>query len=281
MPRAARPERAHHGYATLPMTGHFYERLGYGTERPGGRRDWLVIYTLAGAGRFTHAQGEFLAHEHDVVLIKPGTPHGYFAVQSDPPWDLLWAHFLPPAPWHVFLDWPEVSPGMMMLHLQSPDAQRRAVAALEEAVRLMRGYVSRQSQLAMSSIETALLWCDTQNPHTQRGRLDVRIRTAMDQLSRNLQQRFTLAGMARLCHLSPSRFAHLFKQQTGQTPIHFLEQQRMARARELLELTSYPVAQVAEMVGYDSAFYFTRRFTLASGMSPRMYRRRTARLQSA
>ena len=63
-----------------------------------------------------------------------------------------------------------------------------------------------------------------------------------------------------------------FKEEVGLTPVQFLEQQRMARARQLLELTGHGVAEIAAMVGYENAFYFTRRFTRATGKSPRAYR---------
>ena len=74
-------------------------------------------------------------------------------------------------------------------------------------------------------------------------------------------------------NLSPSRLAHLFRSQTGQTPQQFVERERITRARQLLLLTSRTVAQIAGEVGYENPFYFTLRFKKHTGFSPTEWRR--------
>ena len=81
-----------------------------------------------------------------------------------------------------------------------------------------------------------------------------------------------MQSVADRCTMSLSRFGHLFREQTGETPGQFLERQRMERARQLLRFTSRTVTAIAEEVGYESAFYFTNRFRKLVGMSPRDYR---------
>ena len=49
---------------------------------------------------------------------------------------------------------------------------------------------------------------------------------------------------------------------------------RMARARQLLDRTAAPVAEIAREVGYEDPFYFSRRFQRHHGMSPTQFRRR-------
>jgi len=41
----------------------------------------------------------------------------------------------------------------------------------------------------------------------------------------------------------------------------------------MLELTSRPINEIADDVGFDSAYYFTRRFTERFGVSPTAYRK--------
>jgi AraC family transcriptional regulator of arabinose operon len=83
-----------------------------------------------------------------------------------------------------------------------------------------------------------------------------------------------VARIAAQCGLSPSRFAHLFRHQTGETPQRYLELQRLKRARELLEFTQEPIAVIARSVGYENPFYFTLRFKRHNGASPRQWRQR-------
>ena len=102
--------------------------------------------------------------------------------------------------------------------------------------------------------------------------LDPRIRQAMDYIGRRLDQPLNVDTLARHCHISTSRFAHLFRQQVGVAPGRYLEQQRLSRACQLLELTAHSIGEIAGRVGYDDPFYFSQRFKKYSGSSPRAYR---------
>jgi AraC family transcriptional regulator of arabinose operon len=79
--------------------------------------------------------------------------------------------------------------------------------------------------------------------------------------------------LARRCGLSRSRFAELFREQMGVSPLAFLENQRLRRARELLEHTSLNLAEISVQAGFASPFYFSLRFKKHFGASPRNYRR--------
>lgn len=63
----------HKDVSTL-VTGRFKEVTGY-SSAPHGTRDWLLILTLGGHGRF--GTGQDVANINDLILIKPGTPHDY------------------------------------------------------------------------------------------------------------------------------------------------------------------------------------------------------------
>ena len=98
----------------------------------------------------------------------------------------------------------------------------------------------------------------------------------MDFLCHHLDSRATLDDLAAMAGLSVSRLAHLFKAQVGQTPQQFQEQQRLERARQLLELSGRSIQDIAADVGFENPFYFTLRFKRLTGQSPRDYRKRLA-----
>ena len=60
---------------------------------------------------------------------------------------------------------------------------------------------------------------------------------------------------------------------TGNTPIKWLNEQRVQHARQLLETTSLPVDHVAEAAGLGNPANFRRHFTAAVGVPPSSYRR--------
>ena len=72
--------------------------------------------------------------------------------------------------------------------------------------------------------------------------------------------------------LSTSRLAHLFREQSGQTPQQYLEGLRMQRATELLRRTGFSIKQIADAVGFESQFYFSQRFKARTHQSPSSFR---------
>lgn len=67
------------------------------------------------------------------------------------------------------------------------------------------------------------------------------------------------------------------KQVYGLTPMEYLHHYRLEQAKLLLLKTDWPVAKVAEHVGFDNTPYFTRCFANFEGMPPSQYRKRYTR----
>ena len=84
----------------------------------------------------------------------------------------------------------------------------------------------------------------------------------------------TIAGLARTAGLGERTFLRRFRGATGQTPTSYLQQLRVARARELLELSSLAVDDVAWKVGYADPSAFRKIFQRIMGLSPGAYRQR-------
>jgi len=272
------PERTeqHHPQVAQIVTGHFHETAGYDTWRARGTDDWLLIATVGGGGRFGHAAGETTTRAGDLVLLRPGTPHDY-GVLAGGRWELLWTHFHPRPDWTPWLAWPAEALGLMRLRLGDGPARDKIFTRMAAMNALATGAASSSQRLretfAMNALEEVLLWCDTQNPRAGGAGADARVRDAMDYLVRHLAEPVGLVDAARVCGLSPSRLAHLFRAHAGVTPQQFLEGQRLHRARQLLELTARPIGAVAAEVGYENPFYFTLRFKRVTGLSPRDYRK--------
>jgi AraC family transcriptional regulator of arabinose operon len=253
--------------------GHFDEARGYVVDRPAGCHDWLLIYSVRGSGMFSYQGGAFSTQAHGAVLIAPDTPHRYEVAASTTRWELLWAHFLPPAEWRAWLKWQSPAPGWGHVQVKQQAVRKQIVTRFAEAVRLTAGYRHHREALALNALEAVLLGCHEQVAMERGQGLDPRIGDILDFVCRQLDRPLSIQDLAKECHLSPSRFAHLFSEQMQMTPLQFIEQQRIERARELLEHTGYTISAIARQVGFESPFYFSRRFKQAEGMSPREYRR--------
>ena len=180
----------------------------------------------------------------------------------------MWAHFQPRAHWLPWLHWPVLAPGIAKLTIRD----RAALSQFRDVHSLFTGDLRRSDAFAMNALEALLLTCDQLNPLAATSGYDERIGRAMDYIERNIARRLTLADIASAAGLSTSRLSHLFREQSGQTPQHYLESLRMQRASELLRRTGFSIKQIASAVGFDSQFYFSQRFKARTKLSPSSFR---------
>jgi transcriptional regulator GlxA family with amidase domain len=96
---------------------------------------------------------------------------------------------------------------------------------------------------------------------------------ALALLHGDITRRWTVDDLGREVALSRSALADRFIRLIGVPPMHYLANWRMQVAAERLRSTSASLAQVAEMVGYDSEAAFSRAFKKALGTAPAKWRR--------
>jgi len=80
-------------------------------------------------------------------------------------------------------------------------------------------------------------------------------------------------SLAALVNLSPSRFRHLFKQETGTSPAQYLKDSRLRKAEIMLRSSFLSVKQILKQVGLGSNAHFVHDFRKMYGMTPTAYRR--------
>lgn len=97
------------------------------------------------------------------------------------------------------------------------------------------------------------------------------ISAVLEHVREHLSEPLTVADMAEQVSLSPSAFAHLFRDVTGRSPYQFLKEMRLDRARELLVDGKLAVARVSKEVGYASVSHFISEFRSRFGVTPRAY----------
>jgi len=101
---------------------------------------------------------------------------------------------------------------------------------------------------------------------------DERLEAARRYIEAHYAGAFELDRCAEEACLSRSHFCYRFARQYGIPPLEYAMRLRLHRAANLLGNPELAIYQVAEMVGYTDALYFSRVFRKRYGMSPRAYR---------
>jgi len=90
-------------------------------------------------------------------------------------------------------------------------------------------------------------------------------------LDQNFTSPITLDSLSETVYISKHYLSHLFKEQTGVSPIKYLTSKRMEKACELLSETELPVSEVSKAVGYENPLYFSQVFKKYTGYTPTEY----------
>lgn len=109
--------------------------------------------------------------------------------------------------------------------------------------------------------------------------MDRRIELVISKMETEPATAWDASSLAALVNLSPSRFRHLFKQETGTGPAQYLKDFRLRKAEMMLRTTFLTVKQVLKQVGLGSNTHFVNDFRKLHGMTPTAYRRAFWRVQ--
>ena len=111
-----------------------------------------------------------------------------------------------------------------------------------------------------------------ENHRRFRQRLQPALARALDYMDNHYAEPLRISEIARKTGISQSHLNALFRKESGTGPDEHLTAIRMKHARRLLLNRYLSIAEAGTMAGYPDANYFSRRFRLYHGISPRIYR---------
>lgn len=173
-----------------------------------------------------------------------------------------------------------------LLPAEDPCTQRiiallRAIAAEHDAA---APYWPLAVKGLVLQIVTLLLrhFVDTSTPDAttqRRQELLIRLAPALRLIEQRLSEPPSVAELAAVVSLSPSRFSAVFREVIGSTPVNYRNNRRISLAQRLMVTTKAPIGEIAEKCGFATVQQFNRLFRRATGMTPGEYRQRA--LQSS
>ncbi len=96
---------------------------------------------------------------------------------------------------------------------------------------------------------------------------------ARDYIHSHYWEKIPIGRLAKLACFSKGHFQREFRKRYNLSPVEYITEYRISAAKNLLRTTPHPCAEIAEKVGFNDIFYFSKVFKRLSGKSPVQYRK--------
>jgi AraC-like DNA-binding protein len=138
---------------------------------------------------------------------------------------------------------------------------------------------SAQSQAMLSTLGLHMLSILQAANHLQRNfcrPIDEKIQKAQLTIARRYHETIQVEELAQELKVGYSYFRQVFKARTGLSPKQYQLQVRLHKAQDLLANTSRSVSEIAEILGFNTAFHLSTQFKNHVGLAPFTWRKRLA-----
>jgi AraC-like DNA-binding protein len=245
--------------------------LGRGWSR--NLHDFDLWFVWAGRGRMRLDRGEIALAPGTCVWMRPG--HRYEAEQDAT--ERLGVNFI-----HFTLRRPGRD---LPLSAFTPPFEVLRTPQVEFVDGLMRRVIELNAEPAAGEVAATLfgaLLMELAREHAAAGsgraagtdlhHRDVMLRVAA-QIRENPGRVPPIAELARTAGYSVDHFSRVFLKVTGRRPQDYAIEARIGRARQLLGESDLTIGMIAEALGFQDIFYFSRQFRRQTGQTPTEFRR--------
>ena len=167
---------------------------------------------------------------------------------------------------------------MLKMPLMAPAIDfDRAQEVFERLIRAVRGQQLGDAALAKGlALELVSLYLQSAQKAgsiTLINQSSDRILQSIAYIDSHLAGDLSIVVLAARAGYHPNYYIRLFKKETGVTPLHYINYNRMQKACQMLMAGDMPIAAIAQQMGYANQFYFTSSFKRLYGISPSHYRK--------
>lgn len=230
-----------------------------------------ILYVVSGTGEAVISNTAYSIHEGDLVIINPNTIH---EEKSDPSHELNLIFLainkfqllnLPPN-FLISQDaCPVINSKKYKFKIESyfSDLLHETSSRIDFYKEMCQGLVSSLIVLILRISMTT-----SDNGYN----LSEECHKVKEYIDNNYTSPLTLDSISESVYVSKHHLSHIFKSETGISPIKYLITKRISEACRLLVETDLSVSDIANVVGYDDPVYFSQIFKRTKGVSPLAYR---------
>lgn len=170
----------------------------------------------------------------------------------------------------------DVSQVELLNTISTHDPHIEAIAYLFQAeldTNGMGGQLYAESLAQVFIVHLLRQYCAFQSktPYHSKSDATPRLQPVLDYIHSYLDRPLHLAELAEVSGISQYYFCRLFKQSMGIAPYQYVLQQRMEKAKELLQQRKHTIAEVAVLVGCTDQSRFTKQFKNYFGTTPSLF----------
>lgn len=243
------------------LCGHYYCDSQYQVSRPCYENP-LLLFVRSGSMALEYDGETYHAEKGDILLLDCDRPHTY---RTESGAEFLYLHF----------DGSNAHDLVRAIAAESPVVQReenmligqRLYDMVQDYQKVGLGSEAR-TPCAFISCSHGLLF----RRESCRG-ATIPINQTVEYIREHVGNAITLRELADMAHLSACHYSHEFKRQTGFSPMEYVINTRLEKAKMLLLQTTMSVIDIAYEVGYESGGSLSNLFIKKVGCSPREYRR--------
>jgi AraC-like DNA-binding protein len=249
-----------------PKAQHHYRQRTHGSDQH------ILIYCVEGNGSARIKKKDHRLVPGSFVIIPAGEQHSY-AAGEDHSWTIYWVHFKG-----------SLSSGIVDALIRktehfhgSVEFQPRRIELFEDMYAcLERGYSNDNisyANVCLYHYISSFIYADKFHPSGNRPPDDA-VELSINYMRKNITQSLTLEKIARSVNFSASHYSALFRKKTGFAPIEYFNHLKIQKACQYLLYTDLRIKEIADKLGIEDPYYFSRMFAKLMGQSPIQYRSR-------
>lgn len=240
------------------------------TKRPNGRNDYQIIYVYAGKLHVYIHGKERVVERGALLLFRPHEAQIYKYYSSEKP-EIYWVHFTGFDVENLLERYEIPNDKNVFVLGNALECQWLFKNIIHELQVRRKNYAEF---INMNLCQVLLLLNRCLEEEIVLGFDDLNeVDLALNFFNEKYNTSISVKDYAEERHISVCWFNRIFKRVTQKTPMQYIINLRIANALDLLHETTYNIIQIANIVGYDDAYYFSRIFKKHVGMSPREYRK--------
>lgn len=235
-----------------------------------------LLYVAAGEGRYIVGNREYAVKAGDLIICNAETLHGEAPFQSYTMQTYCCALSGVHKPGYVagYLIPEQQRPVLQLGSFEKPIGQMMPCIYELCAATPRNAQICRQMALSvLLMVERALYLHNQQDRCQNEQKNEALVRSITEYLDQHYTEPLSLEQIAVQMHISSSYLSHLFKRETGLSPIQYVIHRRIGEAQSLLMETDLPIHVIEEQLGFGSSCHLTTMFKKYVGIAPREYRK--------